>query len=73
VSLGILEQFRRRGGPYGSRDTGPVYGGIVGGRGYGGADSTYLDRSYPSHTLLSPVRAQPVLDLSQNIGDKEER
>ena len=36
-------------------------------------DATYLDRSYPSQALLSPIRAHPVLDLSQNIGDEEER
>lgn len=33
----------------------------------------YLDGSYPSQTLLSPIRVHSVLDLSQNIGDKEER
>jgi hypothetical protein len=36
-------------------------------------DAACLDGSYPSQALLFPIRAHPVLNLSQNIGDKEER
>ena len=72
MSSAILERSRRCGDPCGSHDTGPVCKSVTNGH-YGTDDATYLYRSYPSHTLLPPTRAHPVLDLGQNIGDKEER
>ena len=72
MSSTILERSRRCGDPCGSHDTGPVYKNVGNGR-YGIDDATYLYGSYPSHALLSPIRVDPVLDLSQNIRDEEER
>jgi len=72
VSSAIPERSRRCGDPCGSHGTGPVHKNVVNER-YGIDGATYLYRSYPSHALLPPIRAHPVLDLSQNIGDKEER
>lgn len=50
-----------------------AHGGVIKIKDYETGDATHLDRSYPGQALLSPVRAHAVLDLSQNIGDKEER
>lgn len=44
----------------------------VGIRCYGIDGAIYLDGSYPGQALLSPIRAHPVLDLGQDIRDKQE-
>ena len=58
--------------PCGRHDNGPAYKGAVNIGCYGTDDAIYLDGSYQSQALLSPIRAHPVLDLGQDIRDKQE-
>ena len=55
----------------GRHDIAPVRGGTINSVRYDGMDdATCLDGSYPSQAFLPSVCAHPVLDFSENVGDK---
>lgn len=70
MTSAIRGQSRRCEVHCGMYGTGPVHGGAVNGRNYVVNNAAYLDGSYPGQAFLSPIRAHPVLDFSQNVGDK---